>query len=205
MKPWIPKNTLEKENTIMNEQIENYSDQKLKKEMINGKIYLMASPCGEHRDVQGNLLTIFNDYFKKNKRRCRARIDHELYIDERNTLEPDIKILCRETRNDDIPVIVIEILSKSTSDRDFGIKMEKYAEIGIKEYWLISWEMATVTIYLLNDDKRYKHYKSYAYITDEKELKRLDDKELSEIVKKFSPVSFQNLTIQLEDVFYIFE
>jgi len=188
----------------MNESIQNFIDRKIKKEKINGQIYLMASPSIEHREVQGNLSIIFNNYFKRNKRRCRAIFDHDLYIDEDNILEPDIKVLCRESRSDDIPVIVIEILSKSTRGRDLGVKMKKYAEIGIKEYWIITWETLSIDIYLLNDVKQYDLYKSYAYYTSEKEIARLDEEEQKEVVGEFSTVSFPELIIKLEDVFDIF-
>jgi len=191
----------------MNEPIQDYFiERKRKKEMIDGKIYLMASPCIEHRDVQGNLNTIFNNYFKQNKKRCRAIIDHQIYINEKNYVEPDVKVLCRENnKNDDIPVIVIEVLSKSTSDMDRIIKMKKYAELGIKEYWIITWEMSLIEIYLLNENKEYEHYKTYAYYSSEQELRRLDEDELKEVVNEFSPVSFPELTVKLEDVFDIFE
>ena len=188
----------------MSEQIQNYGSRKLKKEKINGKIYLMASPCIEHKNIQDNTVMIFNSYFKQNKRRCRAVSDHELYIDGKNSLEPDIKILCRENRTDDVPVIVIEVLSKSTRDRDLGVKMDIYAELGIKEYWIITWEASSLDIYLLNDDKRYKLYKSFVYYSSEAELKRLDEHELETLIKEFSPLSFPDLTVKLEDVFDIF-
>jgi len=183
----------------------NYRDRKIKKEMIDGKIYLMATPCGEHRDVQFNIANIFNNYFKENKRKCRAYIDLQLNINKNNYLEPDVRIICRETRDDDIPVIVVEVLSKSTTNRDLGIKMEKYAALGVKEYWIISWEMTTINIYLLNEKSEYKHYKSYALYSSETELSRLDEDELKEVVNEFSPLSFPELIIKLDDVFYIFQ
>ena len=197
----------------MNAEIQNYSDNKRKKEMIDGKIYLMARPCDEHIDVQDNLTMIFNSYFKRNKRKCRARTESQIYVNEKNYFEPDVKILCRESaeqtrQNDDIPVIVVEVLSKSTGDRDKGVKMDKYAALGIKEYWIITWEAMLIDIYLLNENKEYKeykHYKSYSYYASEQELKRLDEDELREVVNEFSPVSFHELTIKLEDVFDIFE
>ena len=189
----------------MTEPIINNIDRKIKKEIIDGQIYLMATPCGEHRDVQANFASIFNDYFKRNNRRCRAIFDHELYINEKNTLEPDIKILCREKRNDDIPVIIIEVLSKSTRDRDLGVKMEKYAQLGVKEYWIVTWETSSIDIYLLNENNEYKWHKSYVHYISEEELRRLDEIELKEVVKEFSPSSFPELIIKLEDVFDIFE
>ena len=188
----------------MNEQILSYSDKYYKEEKIDGKIYRMAAPCDEHIDVQSNLLTIFNNYFKQNKKNCRARHDSRLDINEDNYLEPDLKILCRENNNGEIPVIVIEILSKSTRKRDLGVKMKKYAELGIKEYWIVTWELSSIVIYLLNDNKQYDFYKSYAYYSSEDELKRLDEDELKEAVTEFSPVLFPDIIIRLEDVFDIF-
>ena len=189
----------------MNERIENFINRNIKKEKIDGKIYLMATPCIEHREVQYNISNAFNNYFKQNKKRCRAIFDHELYIDDDNAFEPDIKVLCRENKNDDIPVIVIEVLSKSTRQRDLGVKMEKYAQLGVKEYWIVTWEASSIDIYLLGENKQYKLHKSYVHYTSESELKRLDEDELKQIVKEFSPTLFPELIIKLEDVFDIFE
>ena len=188
----------------MNGQIANSIDRKIKKEKINGQIYLMASPSIEHRDVQYNMAKIFNEYFNKNKKRCRAIIDHELYIDEDNFLEPDVKVLCREKRDDDIPVIVIEVLSKSTRKRDINDKMEKYAQLGIKEYWLVTWETCSIDIYLLGENQQYKLYNTYVHYVSKEELRKLDEEDLKEIVKEFSPGAFPELIIKLEDVFDIF-
>ena len=188
----------------MNDPIENYSERFTKTEKIDGKIYLMAAPCDEHIDVQDNLNRIFNNYFKRNKRRCRARNEAKTDIDEETYVKPDVKVLCRETRDDDIPVIIIEVLSNSTRLRDLGIKMVKYAQLGVKEYWIVTWETCSVDIYLLGEDNQYKLHKSYVHYVSEEELKRLDDDELDEVVKHFSPVSFPELIIKLEDVFDIF-
>jgi Uma2 family endonuclease len=190
---------------IMNENIEKTYDRKLKIEKIDGRIYLMATPCREHREIQGNLNTIFNNYFRQNKRRCRAIIEDRLDIDENNFFEPDAKVLCRESRNDDIPVIVIEVLSKSTRGRDLGIKMKKYASIKIKEYWIVTWETLSIDTYILNENNEYELYESYACFASEAELKRLDEDEQKTIVGEFSPLSFPELIVRLEDVFDIFE
>lgn len=187
----------------MNEPIQ-YSE-KRKTEIIDGKIYLMASPCDEHINVQDNINNIFNTYFKQNKRKCRAMNESDIRVNNENRYRPDVKILCRETRSDDIPVIIAEILSKSTQDRDLGIKMKKYAELGVKEYWIVTWETSSIVIYLLSEDKRYDFYKSYALFTSEDELERLEEEEKKEIINEFSSVSFPEFVIRLEDVFDIFE
>jgi Uma2 family endonuclease len=189
----------------MSEPIKKFAfDNKRKTEMIDGKIYFMARPCDEHMDVQYNITKIFNDYFKQNKRRCRAYFESQLYVNDKNYYVPDVKIICREKRSDDIPVIIIEVLSKSNPEYDTVLKMKKYAELGIKEYWIITWGLAKIEIYLLNEDKVYEKNITYTYFT-EKELRRLDEEELKEVVTEFSSVSFPELIIRLEDVFDIFE
>jgi Uma2 family endonuclease len=187
----------------MNEPVQ--FNEKRKTEIIDGKIYLMASPCDEHINVQDNINNIFNTYFKQNKRRCRAMNESDIRVSKENRYQPDVKILCREKRSDDIPVLIVEVLSKSTQDRDLGIKMKKYAELGVKEYWIITWETSSIAIYLLTEDNKYEFYKSYALFTLEEELERLDENEKKELAREFSPVSFPELIIQLEDVFDIFE
>ena len=176
-------------------------DNKYKEEKIDGVIYKMATPCDEHIDVQGNLNTIFNNYFKQNNKPCRSRQNAGLDIGGGDYLEPDLQILCRESNNGEIPVIVIEVLSKSTKKRDLGIKMKKYEKLGVKEYWIIRWETSSIEIYLLNEDNKYDFYNSYDIFT---ENDRLFDYEKKEIIKEFSPVSFPELVVILEDVFDLY-
>lgn len=45
------------------------------------------------------------------------------------------------------PEIIFEILSPSTRHRDLEIKVVKYEEMGIKEYWIIDLKMKTVTVH----------------------------------------------------------
>ena len=188
---------------MVNEIIEPVSVYRdIKKEKIDGKIYLMATPSDEHRDVQGNLSMIFNNYFRQNKKRCVARFEAHLNMDINNYFEPDLMVFCYE-HSRHIPLIVIEVLSKSTRGRDLGVKMEKYAQLGIKEYWIITWELLTVDIYLLGEGNKYELYKSYAYFTvHDTEIKRKED---IEIITEFSPLSIPELNVKLEDVFYFVE
>jgi len=186
----------------MNEQIEDYNND-IKEEKIDGKIYYMAPPSRKHRNVQYNIANIFNEYFKKNKKRCISIFEDQLDIDNDGYVLPDIMVFCYNNSKD-IPLIVIEVLSNSTRERDLGVKMEKYAKLGIKEYWIVTWETLSIDIYLLSDDNRYKLYKSYAYFALNKSKRRNDEAE-AEAVKEFSPVSVPELTVRLEDVFYFVE
>jgi Uma2 family endonuclease len=129
----------------------------------------------------------------------------QLFIDENNCLVPDLMIFGRET-NKNAPLLVIEILSKSTRFKDLGIKMEKYAEIGVSEYWVVDTKHFSIDVYLLSDKKTYSFFKSYVYYTDEDFSKipkiREEQKSEIEIIEEFFPLSFPEMRILLEDVFY---
>ena len=190
----------------MNEALQNFNDKYFKTEKIDDKVYLMAPPRDEHIDVQGNLNKIFNDYFKQNKKRCRARFDSRTDIDDAgNYVKPDLKVLCSGNFNKDVPVIVVEILSKSTRERDLGIKMEKYAQLGIKEYWIVTWETLSVDVYLLNEARQYKLYKSYTLLEDDDDISDLSEEEQKEFVTEFYTLTFPELIVKLEDVFDIYK
>ena len=52
------------------------------------------------------------------------------------------------------PDLVIEIASKSTSRRDYGIKMLKYRTAGVKEYWIVDPVKETVMVFWFEDEEQ---------------------------------------------------
>ena len=51
------------------------------------------------------------------------------------------------TENAELPDIIFEILSPSTMRTDLIIKLSKYEEMGIKEYWIIDPKTQTVVVH----------------------------------------------------------
>jgi hypothetical protein len=45
-----------------------------------------------------------------------------------------------------IPEIVVEVVSESSSDRDYTLKREEYWALGIKEYWIVDGERGQILI-----------------------------------------------------------
>lgn len=69
-------------------------------------------------------------------------------------VEPDIFVVLagnRRVKIDTIvhgtPDLIVEILSPSTSDRDRTIKLERYEECGVPEYWIVDPETENVAVY----------------------------------------------------------
>lgn len=67
----------------------------------------------------------------------------DVVVDDWNVLQPDVLVLRpgvragRATSPEEIPVLVVEVLSPSTADRDRTAKTAAYLRAGISEVWLV--------------------------------------------------------------------
>ena len=183
----------------------SWQDKALVEEKINGKIYLMARPSVDHMRVQGNICAIFENYFRRTGRNCEALFETQLDIGE-NYVVPDVMVLCYNQQDDDrIPVIIIEVLSKSTRTKDLREKMALYAALGVREYWIADYTNLSLDIYVLDETAGYyKAHASYSYFleSDFPKNKQQRSEAEAEVIKEFTPVLFPELVIKVEDVFY---
>ena len=133
-------------------------------ELIDGVPYAMSpAPMRKHQDVGGAMFNqLYN--FLKNKP-CKvyhAPFDVRLNADEDDdtVCQPDIVVVCDESKLDDIgckgsPDLVIEILSPSSLRMDRVIKLEKYRQARVREYWIVDPEMRSVEAYVLDGERYY--------------------------------------------------
>lgn len=128
----------------------------VKTEKIDGIIYNMSpSAHFRHGVINGN---IFHSLYSQMKdSTCRPFLENlDLYISEDEWLVPDIMIVCNpkdidKNKYKGVPKLVVETLSPSTSRRDRGIKMKKYQQIGVPEYWIINAVAKSIDIYYLTE------------------------------------------------------
>lgn len=72
-------------------------------------------------------------------------------------MQPDVFLVCDQSKNTgrciyDAPDMVIEVTSPSTRKKDFGKKLEKYVDAGVREYWIADVKNQKVIVYDLRDD-----------------------------------------------------
>ena len=72
-------------------------------------------------------------------------------------IQPDVIIVCdpKKVKHFGIygaPDFVLEVLSKSTKKRDITLKLMKYMEAGVKEYWAIDTDKRILIVYLAEED-----------------------------------------------------
>jgi len=122
-------------------------DDRVRKEMIFGKIYMMASPSKTHQMIVGNLYFLLRIANKE----CEALIaPFEIKIECRgeNRVQPDFMIFC-----DGKICGVYEVLSQATAVKDKIIKKKLYECGGIKEYFIVESEYKIVEKFELIDGK----------------------------------------------------
>ena len=153
------------------EDIENLPDG-MRAELIDGQIFYFAAPRVVHQKLQAELFYTLFHHVKTNEGTCSvfaAPLSVKLVNDGKNYLEPDIVVICdSEHIQEDgcygAPDLVIEIVSKSTSKRDYGIKMLKYRTAGVKEYWIVDPIRETVMVFWFEDETQNELYSLYEEI-----------------------------------------
>ena len=135
-------------------------------ELIDGQIYDMAPPVRVHQHLVMNLSVVIHEYIKTRRGDCLvypAPFAVFLDKDNRNYVEPDISVICDKKKLDEkgcngAPDWVIEIVSQSSQQMDYGIKLFKYRTAGVREYWIVNPLKQTVIVYDFEKEKRTQQY-----------------------------------------------
>lgn len=115
-------------------------------ELIDGEMYDMTSPDTVHQRLVMKLSFALTDYFNRKGGSCEvfpAPFAVYLNRDNRNYVEPDISVICDKDKLDKrgchgAPELVIEIVSESSQNLDYKIKLFKYQSAGVREYWVVN-------------------------------------------------------------------
>lgn len=124
-------------------------------ELIDGQIYYMSPSKRKHQRLALELSTVINNYIKKNNGICEVNVaPFAVFLnkDEKNYVEPDVFVTCdKDKLTDDgcngAPDWVIEIVSPSSRQMDYTIKLFKYRSAGVREYWVVDPDKERITVY----------------------------------------------------------
>jgi len=137
-------------------------------ELIDGVAYAMSAPTIAHQEISIELSRQFSNFL--NGKPCKvftAPVDVRLFANQDDetdesddtVVQPDLLVVCDRTKLSDgrsckgAPDLVVEILSPSTASKDRMIKLQKYREAGVREYWIVDPDERTVLVYLFTDGK----------------------------------------------------
>lgn len=129
-------------------------------ELIDGRFYDMASPTFGHQSVGGEIYRQIANYIMEHKGSCRpfiAPVDVQLDCDNKTMIQPDVGIICDTSKIKKFgicgaPDFLVEIVSPSTRKRDYALKLSKYMEAGVREYWILDFMQEKVLVYFFESD-----------------------------------------------------
>lgn len=129
-------------------------------ELIEGRLYMMASPGRIHQEIVSELHYLIRDYIKKKNGICRvypSPFAVFLHGDDNIYLEPDISVICdrnKLTREGckGAPDWIVEVVSPSTRPMDYLKKLMKYGAAGVREYWIVDQEKDRIIVYNFEHD-----------------------------------------------------
>lgn len=136
-------------------------------ELIDGVFYDMAAPSGIHQELAGEIHRQIANFIIDNNGKCIpfiSPIDVQLDCDDKTMVQPDVIILCDESKNINkciygTPDFVLEVISKSTRKKDYTKKLQKYKYAGVREYWILDPFKRILLVYHFERSKHPKYYK----------------------------------------------
>lgn len=132
----------------------------MRAELIDGVLYDMAAPTFVHQVIIGQIYSRLSNYVMKKAGKCipvMSPLDVQLNCDNRTIVQPDVIVICDRGKIlkrglYGAPDLVIEVLSPSTKQKDRGIKLNKYMEAGVREYWIIDPDKKHITVYTPSEE-----------------------------------------------------
>ncbi len=144
-------------NLTVEEYIQQEIESSCKYEYHDGKIYALAGGTLNHGLICGNIFGELRSRLKENDSKCLPlNTDIKLHIQKTNSyVYPDTMVICgdikmatEEPNSVTNPVLIIEVLSKSTAEYDRGDKFHLYRQIpSFKEYVIIDQKRYIVDVH----------------------------------------------------------
>jgi len=144
-------------------------------EIIDGVPYMMTAPSWQHQGISMELSLQFGNYLRDKPCRvfaapfdlCVPEFDESDEDISNLVAQPDLVVVCdegklRKSGYFGVPTLVIEIASPSTSKKDRLLKFNKYEKAGVKEYWIVEPDGKIVSVFTLQENKRYGRPEVYS-------------------------------------------
>ncbi len=144
-------------------------------ELIDGIAYAMApAPVIKHQKISNKIAWQLQESLKDCEM-CQPLLPVDWRIDDHTVVQPDNLVICHtplhEAYLSKAPVVIFEILSRSTSEKDKHVKFDLYEREGVRYYIMVDPEEGIAKVYTLNSEGCYK---KVADVSDETILFELE-------------------------------
>lgn len=138
-------------------------DSEVKHEYVDGQVFAMAGASLRHNLICTNVAALL--WNKLQGKPCYpVTSDMLVKISDSKFRYPDVQVICDDDLSDDeyvreSPVLIVEVLSRSTRRRDKTEKREEYLALpSLIEYVLIEQDVAEIEVQRRSNDWRSEYY-----------------------------------------------
>lgn len=132
--------------------LQEFPDDGLRREIIDGELIVSASPFLRHQRLVGRLHLIFGNYLEEHGGGAVYFAPADVVLSDINVVEPDLLFVAEDQRDIEteaniqgVPALVVEVVSNARMDRIR--KRDLYARFGVPEYWIVDPDADRVEIY----------------------------------------------------------
>jgi Uma2 family endonuclease len=147
---------------ITYEDFKTFPDDGRRYELIDGEVYVFATPTRLHQGVSGRLYVRFDQAITPDALGWIYAAPMEVKFPGESAVQPDLIVVLRDRAHaltesgiQGTPSLLLEILSPSTRAYDLTTKAELYARHGAPEYWVVDLDAKTITVNELRRDGQY--------------------------------------------------
>jgi Uma2 family endonuclease len=132
----------------------NAPDDGKRYEIVEGNLLVTPSPTPLHQRISKRLQRQLEEYFETRSIGEVFDAPVDVILTFHDVVAPDLVVVAdpkQITKRgiEGIPLLVVEILSSSTRDRDRTVKASRYAEVGILHYWIVDPDVQRIECYRL--------------------------------------------------------
>jgi Uma2 family endonuclease len=111
-------------------------------EILDGELYVTPAPTPLHQRLSKRLQRQLEDFFETGGLGEVFNAPVDLILAEHDIVQPDLLIVgnpgqVSHRAIEGAPLLVVEVLSPSTRAQDRGVKARRYADLGVRHYWIL--------------------------------------------------------------------
>ncbi len=149
------------EKDLPNYTYEDYKNWEGEWELIEGIPYSMTpSPFGIHQKIIMEIGRQISNQLENCSEKCYVYPELDWVINENTVVRPDISVICKNIKEHlkEPPEIVVEVISKSTAQKDESLKFKIYEKEKVSYYILIYPDIKKIRIFKLKNYRYDKYF-----------------------------------------------
>ena len=127
-------------------------------ELLDGELILAAAPDEDHQTASLQMIVRMNAFVNENDLGRVFHAPYDVLFADTDVVQPDLLFVSKERYHirtpaniQGAPDLAVEILSPSSSRRDWHDRREQYARHRVREYWIIDPANRIVSVLQLRD------------------------------------------------------